>query len=103
MKEWQSLAQAKWGVQVSCGNRPKAPQEGAVREIEKKDRGNSSGAVPVQRHKNSGGAYDGRSYTHVYMSAAEIQHSDGDRVSERQKRNQDTQRTVRTRAQRVYE
>jgi hypothetical protein len=39
----------------------------------------------------------------VYISAAEIQHSDGNRVSERQKRNQDTQRNVRTRAQRVYE
>jgi hypothetical protein len=34
------------GMQVPCGNRPKVSQEGAVREIEKEDRGNSPGAVP---------------------------------------------------------
>jgi hypothetical protein len=59
--------------------------------------------MPIQRHRNTGGARDAGPYTYVHIGTTEVQYSDDNRVSEGQERNTDTQGIVQTGAERVYE
>ncbi|GHT53560.1 hypothetical protein FACS1894106_4550 [Spirochaetia bacterium] len=48
--------------------------------------------MSVQRHRTAGRSCDAGSYPYVYIGSTEVQHSNDNRVSEREERNTDTQR-----------
>ena len=48
--------------------------------------------MSVQRHRTAGRSCDAGSYPYVYIGSTEVQHSNDNRISEREECNTDTQR-----------
>jgi hypothetical protein len=68
-----------------------------------KDGSDPKGSAPLQKHGDTGCARDAGSRAQVFVGAAKVQYSDGNRASEREERDQDAQRIVRAGAERTRE
>jgi hypothetical protein len=93
MHDWESMSHVRWECKL-CGIHTKVPSQGVLWKGAKSDWSNpvrfvSAKGIGVDRRE-----IGGRPNSHLGECAAEVQHSDDDRISEREECDPDSSRVA---------